>query len=108
MADYEMLQALLNEEDFRKSLNDHQPYDDARLTLRQIDNNEYLLQVNLIHRLAKENITVLSCEFEFGVTNRNSLTFFMIRFNELVHLKATRTTVEIAEMIEDFLKSNLN
>ena len=108
MTDYEMLQTLLNEEDFRKRLNDQQPYDDARLTLRQIDDGEYLLQVNLIHRLAKENITVLSCEFEFGVNSRYSLAFFMIRFNKLVHLNVAKTIVELGETIEEFLKSSLN
>lgn len=108
MTKYEMIQHLLNEEDFRKRLIDQQSCDDVRFILHETDNLEYLLQVNLIYRIFGEDITVISCEFEFGLTKQDTLTFFMIRFNELLYLKAAKTSVEIGEMIEDFLGSRLN
>lgn len=108
MTKLEMLQNLLNDEELKDRIIADQSCDDVRLNVSQTEDNEYLLQVDLIYRIVGENTAVLNREFEFRINNRDSLSFFMLRFNEFVHARVARSIVEIAEIMEDYLKSSLN
>lgn len=104
----EMLKHLLKETALKERIIAQQSCDDARLSLDQTDETEYLLHVDLIRRIDEESITMLSCGFEFSVSEQNTLELFTIRFNEIARSKEVRMSSEIVETIEDFLKSRLN
>ena len=108
MNKFETLKHLLKETALKESIIAQQSCDDARLSLDQTDEKEYLLHVDLIRRIDEESITMLSCGFEFSVSEQNTLELFAIRFNEIARSKEVRMSSEIVEMIEDFLKSRLN
>lgn len=99
----EMLKRLLKETALKERIIAQQSYDDARLSLDQTDETEYLLHVDLIRRIDEENITILSCGFEFSVSEQNTIELFTIRFNEIARSKEVRMSAEIIETIEDFV-----
>lgn len=103
----EMLKRLLKETALKERIIAQQSCDDARLSLDQTDETEYLLHVDMIRRIDEENITILSCGFEFSVSEQNTIELFTIRFNEIAHFKEVRMSAEIIETIEDFVKSRL-
>ena len=104
----ETLKLLLKESALKELIIAQQSCDDARLSLDQTDEIEYLLHVDLIRRIDEESITMLSCGFEFGVSEQNTIELFTIRFNRIARSKEAKMSAEIIETIEDFLKSNLN
>ena len=104
----EKLKHLLKETALKESIIAQQSCDDARLRLDQTDEKEYLLHVDLIRRFGEENIMILSCGFEFSVSEQNALELFTIRFNESASSKEAKMSAEIIETIEDFLNSRLN
>ena len=103
----EMLKRLLKETALKERIIAQQSCDDARLSLDQTDETEYFLHVDLIRRIDEENITILSCGFEFSVSEQNTIELFTIRFNEIARSKEARMSAEIIETIEDFLNSRL-
>lgn len=103
----ETLKHLLKETALKELIIAQQSCDDARLRLDQTDEKEYLLHVDLIRRIDRENITVLSCGFEFSVSEQNTIELFAIRFNEIARSKESKMSAEIIETIEDFLNSRL-
>ena len=108
MNKFETLKHLLKETALKESIIAQQSCDDIQLRLDQTDEKEYLLHVDLIRRIDEESITMLSCGFEFSVSEQNTIELFTIRFNEIASSKEVRMSAEIVEMIEDFLKSRLN
>lgn len=108
MNKFETLKHLLKETTLKESIIAQQSCDDARLSLDQMDETEYLLHVDLIRRIDEESITMLSCGLEFSVSEQNTIELFTIRFNEIARSKEVRMSAEIIETIEDFLKSRLN
>lgn len=108
MTRHEMLKHLLKETEIKERIIAQQSCDDVRLRLDQTDEQEDLLYVDLIRRIDGKNITLLSCGFEFGVSEQNTLELLTIRFNEIACSKESKMSVEIFEMIEEFLKSHLN
>lgn len=108
MKKFETLKHLLKETALKERIIAQQSCDDIQLRLDQTDEKEYLLHVDLIRRIDEENITILSCGFEFSVSEQNTIELFTIRFNEIARFKEARMSAEIVEMIEDFLKSRLN
>lgn len=102
------LKLLMKETALKELIIAQQSCDDARLSLDQTDEKEYLLHADLVRRINGENITILSCGFEFGVSEQNTIELFTVRFNEIARSKESRMSAEIVEMIEDFLKSRLN
>lgn len=108
MTKYEMLHHLIKEADLKEHIIAQQSCDDVRLRLDQTDEKEYLLYVDLTRRIDGENITLLSCGFEFSVSEQNPLELLTIRFYEIACSKEAKTSAEIFEMIEDYVKSRLN
>lgn len=108
MTKYEMLQHLIKEADLKERIIAQQSCDDVRLRLDQTDEKEYLLYVDLTRRIDGKNITLLSCGFEFSVSEQNPLELLAIRFYEIACSKEAKTSAEIFEMIEDYVKSRLN
>ena len=103
-----MLHHLIKEADLKEHIIAQQSCDDVRLRLDQTDEKEYLLYVDLTRRIDGENITLLSCGFEFSVSEQNPLELLTIRFYEIACSKEAKTSAEIFEMIEDYVKSRLN
>ncbi len=108
MTRHEMLKHLLKETELKERIIAQQSCDDVRLRLDQTDEKEYLLYVDLTRRIDGENITLLSCGFEFGVSEQNTLELLTIRFYEIARSKEAKMSAEIFEIIEDFVKSILN
>lgn len=108
MNKFETLKHLLKETALKESIIAQQSCDYARLRLDQTDEKEYLLHVDLIRRIDEENITILSCGFEFSLSEQNTIELFTIRFNEIARSKEARMSAELVETIEDFLNSRLN
>lgn len=104
----ETLKHLLKETALKELIIAQQSCDDVQLRLDQTDEKEYLLHADLIRRIDGESITVLSCGFEFSVSEQNTLELSAIRFNEIARSKEAKMSAEIIETIEDFLKSSLN
>lgn len=104
----ETLKHLMKETALKERIIAQQSCDDARLRLDQTDEKEYILYVDLIRRIDEENITMLSCGFEFSVSEQNTLELFTIRFNKIARSKEARMSAEIIETIEDFLRDRLN
>lgn len=108
MTKYEMLHHLIKEADLKEHIIAQQSCDDVRLRLDQTDEKEYILYVDLTRLIDSENITLLSCGFEFGVSEQTTLELLAIRFYEIACSKEAKMSSEIFEMIEEFLKSHLN
>lgn len=108
MTKYEMLQHLIKEADLKERIIAQQSCDDVRSRLDQTDEKEYLLYVDLTRRIDGKNSTLLSCGFEFSVSEQNHLELLTIRFYEIACSKETKMSAEIFEMIEDYVKSRLN
>ena len=108
MTRHEMLRHLIKESDLKERIIAQQSCEDIRLILDQTDEKEYILYVDLIRRIDDENSTLLSCGFEFGVSEQNTLELLTIRFYEIACSKEVKTSTEIFEMIEDYVKSRLN
>ncbi len=108
MTRHEMLKHLLKETELKERIIAQQSCDDVRLRLDQTDEKEYLLYVDLIRRIDEDNITLLSCGFEFSLSEQNTLELLTIRFYEIACSKEAKMSAEIFEMIEDFLRSRLN
>ena len=108
MTRHEMLRRSLEETALKERIIAQQSCDDVRLRLDQTDEKEYLLYVDLIRRIDKENVILLSCGFEFSVSEQNHLELLMIRFYEIACSKEAKMSAEIFEMIEDHVKSRLN
>ena len=108
MTRHEMLRRSLEETALKERIIAQQSCDDVRLRLDQTDEKEYLLYVDLIRRIDGENITLLSCGFEFSLSEQNTLELLTIRFYEIDCSKEAKMAAEIFETIEDFLKSSLN
>lgn len=108
MNKFETLKHLLKETALKESIIAQQSCDDIQLRLDQTDEKEYLLHVDLIRRIDEENITILSCGFEFSVSEQNAIELFTIRFNEIARSKEVRMSSEIVETIEEHLNARLN
>ncbi len=108
MTIHEMLKHLLKETELKERIIAQQSCDDVRLRLDQTDEKEYLLYVDLIRRVDEENITFLSCGFEFSLSEQNTLELITIHFYEIACSKEAKMSAEIFEMIEDYVKARLN
>lgn len=108
MTRHEMLEHSIKESALKEQIVAQQSCDDVRLRLDQTDEKEYLLYVELIRQIDGENITLLSCGFEFSLSEQNTLELLTIRFYEIACSKEAKMSAEIFEMIEDFVKSRMN
>ena len=108
MTRHETLKHSLKETALKEHIIAQQSCDDIQLRLDQTGEKEYLLNVDLIRRIDEESITMLSCGFEFSVSEQNTIELFTIRFNEIVRSKEVRMSAEIIETIEEHLNDRLN
>ena len=107
MTTYEKLKQLLNDTSLHQTLTDHLACDKVRLNLYEEDDNLYILDVRVINVLDYEEIVVYTETFEFKLTNRDTLDFFIIRFGEFVSPSQALETARLGQIIENRLKSFL-
>lgn len=107
MTTYERLKQLLNDADLHRTLTDHLSCDTVRLNLYEEDDNRYILDVQVITRIGDEDVVIYTETFEFKLTNRDTLDFFMIRFEKSVSPSQALETARLGHIIENRLKSFL-
>lgn len=107
MTTYEKLKQLLNDTNLQQTLADHLNCDTVRLDLYEEDDNLYILDVRVINVLDYEEIVVYTETFEFKLTNRDTLDFFIIHFEKFVSPSQALETARLGQIIENRLKSFL-
>lgn len=107
MTTCEKLKQLLNDTNLQQTLADHLNCDTVRLNLYEEDDNRYILDVQVITRIGDEDVVIYTETFEFKLTNRDTLDFFMIRFEKFVSPSQALETARLGQIIENRLKSFL-
>lgn len=107
MTTYEKLKHLFNDASLQQALVDHLNCDRVRLNLYEEDDNRYILDVQVITRIGDEDVVIYTETFEFKLTNRDTLDFFMIRFEKSVSPSQALETARLGHIIENRLKSFL-
>lgn len=107
MTTYEKLKQLLNDTNLLQTLADHINCDKVRLNLYEEDDNHYILDVQAITKIVDEDLVIYTETFEFKLTNRDTLDFFIIRFSEFVSPSQALETAKTGLIIENRLKSFL-
>ena len=107
MTTYEKLKQLLNDASLQQTLTDHLACDKVRLNLYEEDDNHYILDVQAITKIVDEDLVIYTETFEFKLTNRDTLDFFIIRFGEFVSPSQALETARLGQIIENRLKSFL-
>lgn len=107
MTNYETLKQLLNDASLQQTLTDHLACDKVRLNLYEEDDNHYILDVQAITKIVDEEIVVYTETFEFKLTNRDTLDFFIIHFEKFVSPSQALETARLGQIIENRLKSFL-
>lgn len=107
MTTYEKLKQLFNDTNLQQALADHLNCDTVRLNLYEEDDNLYILDVQVINVIEYEEIVVYTETFEFKLTNRDSLEFFIIHFDQFVSPSQALETARLGHIIENRLKSFL-
>ena len=107
MTTYEKLKQLLNDTNLLQTLADHINCDKVRLNLYEEDDNLYILDVRVINVLDYEEIVVYTETFEFKLTNRDTLDFFIIHFEKFVSPHQALETAKTGQIIEDHLRASL-
>ena len=107
MTTYEKLKQLLNDTNLLQTLADHINCDKVRLNLYEEDDNHYILDVQAITKIVDEDLVIYTETFEFKLTNRDTLDFFIIRFGEFVSPSQALETAKTGQIIEEHLKASL-
>lgn len=107
MTTYEKLKQLLNDADLQRKLTDHLDCDKVRLNLYEEDNQCYLLELRVIQIIDDREVLIYIESFAFQLTDRGSLLFFNIRFDEFVSPSQALETAKTGQIIEEHLKSFL-
>lgn len=107
MTTYEKLKQLLNDTSLHQTLADHINCDKVRLNLYEEDNQCYLLELRVIQIIDDREVLIYIESFAFQLTDRGSLQFFDIRFDEFVSPSQALETAKTGLIIENRLKSFL-
>lgn len=107
MTTYEKLKQLLNDTNLHQTLTDHLDCDKVRLNLYEEDNQCYLLELRVIQIIDDREVLIYIESFAFQLTDRDSLLFFNIRFDEFVSPSQALETAKTGQIIETHLNSFL-
>lgn len=107
MTTYEKLKQLLNDTNLLQTLADHINCDKVRLNLYKEDNQCYLLELRVIQIIDDREVLIYIESFEFKLTNRDSLEFFIIHFDQFVSPSQALETAKTGQIIENRLNSFL-
>lgn len=107
MTTYEKLKQLLNDTNLLQTLADHLDCDKVRLNLYEEDDQCYLLELRVIQIIDDREVLIYIESFAFQLTDRDSLLFFNIRFDEFVSPSQALETAKTGQIIENHLNSFL-
>lgn len=108
MTNYEMLQTLLNDSDLHKSMIDHLECGKVELLLKENESNRYLLDVKVIEVSGSVELLMYTETFEIELDDLGSVRYFFIRMIDHVTVGDALASANLGEIIEDFLRSELN
>lgn len=108
MTKYEMLQTLLSDTAFMQTLIGHLDCDKVELLLNEHDGSEYLLDVKVIDVFGSTELEMYTESFDFRLDECGSIAAFYIKFNDRVSVKDALESADLGELIESYLKSELN
>lgn len=103
MTNYETLKQLLNDTDLQRKLTDHLNCDKVRLNLYEEDDRLYVLDLRVINALENEDVVLYTETFEFKLTSRDSIDFFIIQFDRFVSPSQALETAKTGQIIESHL-----